>query len=228
MIRLPGVHLLHQDPRTLVAVKPAGLSSEQSAADGPSLLSLVRAALPSADPALPHRLDRVTRGVVVVALDRQAAAAHNEHVRAGHWAKFYLARVPAGRPLLGEHRAYLRREGRAARIVRSGGDPSRLEVLAEGDAPGRPCERHLLIRLHTGRYHQVRVMCAGLGFPLVGDPLYGGLPGPFHLEHALLWYRSIETDAPALAWWAEDPEREPLHPQVAAALRSRALQPPEA
>ena len=39
----------------------------------------------------------------------------------------------------------------------------------------------LELRPRTGRTHQVRVHCAHLGCPVLGDPAYGGGAGPLHL-----------------------------------------------
>ncbi|MBM4113604.1 MAG: hypothetical protein FJ253_09600, partial [Phycisphaerae bacterium] len=133
---LAGLPLLRRTEHEVVVLKPADVPSEMTAdPGGRSIVSRVRAAVPGADVQLPHRLDRPTRGLLVAALSRDAVARHNEHIRAGRWKKFYLARVPAGAPLVGVHSAFLRRDGRTATVVRSGGDPSRLEVLAEAEAP---------------------------------------------------------------------------------------------
>ena len=218
---LAGFPLLRRSEHEVVIVKPADLPSEMSAdRDDRSVVARLRKALPGCEVELPHRLDRPTRGLLVAALSRDAIARHNEHVRARRWRKFYLARVAAGASLVGEHRAYLRRRGRLSTVVRSGGDPSHLEVLAEAPAPQWPGQRHLLIRLDTGRYHQIRVMCAELGFPLTGDQAYGGRPGSFYLEHALLELIDLDRNEPARVFWADDPQREAISADLASALAS--------
>jgi 23S rRNA-/tRNA-specific pseudouridylate synthase len=182
------------------------------------------------DPKLPHRLDRVTRGVMLVALSPQAIAFHGAQIRARAWEKYYLARVhpPRDRPmetLLGRHKAYLKRVRHRAQIVRSGGKPSFLEILAAHPAPGRPAQAHLLVKLLTGRFHQVRAMLDHLGIPLVDDPVYGADAGrrrrgrrDFYLEHVLLKYTAYPGGTPRFAHLRDDPQREPLAPALRAEI----------
>lgn len=182
------LEVVAQGESEAVVFKPAGLSSERPAAERALLDSLIvraRAQFRWPEARLPHRLDRPTRGLVVISRDAAAAARHAAEIRDGAWTKWYIARIPshgaggaartAGQ-LVGPHKAYLRREGTRAEVVRSGGDPSRLTVLATATATDRPDESHALILLETGRFHQIRAMLANLGFPLVGDALYGGRP----------------------------------------------------
>lgn len=189
--RPAALEVIARSDREAVVFKPAGLSSERPNAGGAakgapqsdSLIERARAQLQWPDAQLPHRLDRPTRGLVVISRDRAAAAMHADEIRARAWSKWYVARIPSraadssGRDaveLLGPHSAYLRREGSRARAVRSGGDPSRLTILAVARAADQGNECHALIDLETGRFHQIRVMLANLGFALVGDDLYGG------------------------------------------------------
>jgi len=47
-----------------------------------------------------------------------------------------------------------------------------LSVLERAAVEGREAELDLLVRLHTGRPHQIRGQMAALGLPVVGDRLY--------------------------------------------------------
>ncbi len=227
--RIGAADVVLRTEREAVVLKPAGLSSEAPSRGGvgpETLLVQARALLGWPDAQLPHRLDRPTRGFVVVARDRSAVAALNESMRAGSWTKRYLARIaPAGSSgapeaaaLVGPHRAYLRREGAVARVVRSGGDPSSLAVDAVAEAPGRPGEWHALVTLGTGRFHQVRAMLANLSWPLVGDRDYGGRAGSMYLDHAWLRFPSPGDGAVRTVFLPSDPGREALAPEVAHAL----------
>jgi len=229
-----GLPVLHETPHELVVVKPAGMAVElTSDPHGASLLAhLRRACSPPLDPRLPHRLDRIARGLVLVALTPAAIAFHGEQIRARRWDKTYLARVhvPSERSLaslLGAHQAYLKRVRDHAQIVRSGGKPAFLEILAAHPAPQRPGQAHVLVKLLTGRYHQVRAMLAGLGAPLVDDPLYGIDPPrrwrerDFYLEHVVLRYTDLERHAPCVAFFRTDPDRESLAPAMREEIEAR-------
>jgi 23S rRNA-/tRNA-specific pseudouridylate synthase len=220
-----GMPVVFETDHELVVVKPAGLASELSDdRKGASLLERVRRRLDLPEARLPHRLDRLTLGLLLVAKDAKSIAWHGDRIRDGEWEKLYLARVAttAGEAdLLGEHRAYLKRRGGKAELVRSGGKPCRLGVLAVRPDASRPGQAHVLIRLLTGRYHQIRAMLAGLGRPLVGDALYGGAPGEPYLEHARLSFRPCEQDEFHTLLAEDVPGREQVHSDLLELLGSR-------
>lgn len=167
---------------------------------------------------LVHRLDAPACGVMVVARTKAAAAYYSAEIAARRWRKVYVAEVACdpGRAaaLIGSHRAHLAADRWQARVVRSGGKPSFLTVLHVSGVPSAADRSHVLVQLLTGRFHQIRVMLASLGAPLVGDPLYGGpaidgfyleqvlLGGqPFGAAHTTMWRAPAGVDRPA---WSSD------------------------
>jgi 23S rRNA pseudouridine1911/1915/1917 synthase len=184
------LHVVHDGPGEVVVLKPAGLATEVSRdGDADSVLRrLERHGV--ATPRLVHRLDAVACGLVLVARSPAAAAHHAGEIAARRWVKWYVARVAAppaaAAALIGPHRAYLKTAGRRARVVRAGGKASFLDVATATPVGVAARHSHLLIRLHTGRFHQIRAMLADAGAALVGDPLYGGPPGRLYLEQVVL------------------------------------------
>ena len=224
-----GLPILFETAHELVVIKPAGMATElTSDPKGVSLLSRVRAAVPrGVTPRLPHRLDRVTRGIVVLALSKDAIRFHNERLREGAWEKIYLARLGVSRSddpesLIGVHKVHLRTRGGRAHVVRSGGKRAITEVLAVAPAPDRDDEVHALLRLHTGRTHQIRATMAHLGAPLVDDWLYDSAPGRecgrLYLEHIALRLAPYGTTRPLGMHRREDPDREAHAPVLRTAL----------
>jgi 23S rRNA pseudouridine1911/1915/1917 synthase len=129
-------------------------------------------------PWLPHRLDRATSGLVLVALSRAVQARLSEAFARGDVRRRYDARVR------GDASAALPRDGRALDIrlpiARVSETPPRFAVDPAGlSAHTRvrlvePGEDTSAVELEpvTGRQHQLRVHMAELGHAIVGDPLY--------------------------------------------------------
>jgi 23S rRNA pseudouridine1911/1915/1917 synthase len=220
------LHVVHDGPGEVVVVKPAGLATEVSR--DPAADSLVRRLERQgvSTPRLVHRLDAPACGLVLVARTPAAAAHHSGEIAARRWAKWYVARValaPArAAALIGPHRAYLRTEGRQATVVRAGGKASFLDVTATAMAADESGHSHVLVRLHTGRFHQIRAMLAHAGAPLAGDASYGGPAGQFYLEQVVLG-----ATLPGGGWtvWQapEHVDRDRWSPAMAAAVDACAL-----
>ncbi len=186
-----SIHVLDVTPHEIVALKPAGLASELPR--DPAADSFVRRLEVQgfSDLRLVHRLDAPSCGLMLVARSAEAAAHYSQEIASRRWHKWYVAQValPASKAnqLVGAHKSYLKVDGAAARVVRAGGKPSFLDVTLAAPVPDVPDESHLLVQLHTGRLHQIRVMLAHRGAPLAGDIRYGGPSGrPIYLEHVIL------------------------------------------
>jgi len=194
----------------LVVDKPAGLPSEMTyRKDGKSAQEMVRIVAFEADglsdaakerlpdAVLPHRIDALTEGLLVLALSKEAAGWHGKDIAARRWRKLYVAALPRieePQRLLGEQKAYLVRKGRRAERVRAGGKPAFMDIMGIEPSGSDTDTMHALIDLRTGRYHQIRVMMEGLGVPLLGDRFYGGRDGAMLLRHVLIGFRPYERD----------------------------------
>jgi len=221
--------ILMETSHEMAVVKPAGMATELSRdPKSTSLLSRMKAAAPAgSQPKLPHRLDRVSRGIVIVALTKEAIVHHNQQIQERAWDKIYLARClsPADREpgaLIGQHKLHLRPQGGRARVVRSGGQQALTEILDVAAAPNIDGEIHVLIRLLTGRFHQIRATLAHLGAPLVDDWIYSTSPGRgkerFYLEHIALRFTPYESAATCIVHLVRDPDREPVDPKIRTSL----------
>jgi tRNA pseudouridine65 synthase len=172
---VPPLRIVHRDAQLVVLHKPAGMAVHRSAMTptGPFVLQTLRNQL--GQPVFPvHRLDRPTRGLMVVALDadtgRQLQAAFAE--RAVH--KTYQAIVrgwPADTLTLD------------APLPNHQGEPApactQVRTRARAVLPwpiGRwPTARYAWVEAcpETGRHHQIRRHLAHADFPLVGDRSHG-------------------------------------------------------
>ena len=127
-----------------------------------------------------HRLDRAVGGVMVYARTKAAAASLSEQMQSGAFEKEYLA-VVAGKPEQneGELRDFLFKDSLKNRAFvvktkRSGVKEARLSyrVLAGGVYDGREISL-VRVKLHTGRFHQIRCQFSSRKMPLLGDGKYG-------------------------------------------------------
>ena len=168
--------VLYRDGLILVIDKPAGIAVHVGPGGGPYLESgfgALRFGLPH-PPALAHRLDRDTSGCLVLGRHPKALRRLGALFAEGKVEKIYWAIVD-GRPPHEEGRIEtglkkLARDKGWRMVIDPAGQHAVTDYRVLGVGDGRAW---LELRPRTGRTHQIRVHCAALGCPVVGDPVYG-------------------------------------------------------
>ena len=168
----PQIDIIKLTDDFVAVNKPAGLPSQPTRdRKTASLEELLRLRFRSIY--LVHRIDTGATGIVIFARTREAAARLSELFAGRAIRKTYLARVepPLTEPVVIDTPI----DGKDAHT---------------GIEPGNP----IVIRITTGRTHQIRRHLASIGHPITGDRRYGGAPAPRLMLHAWkLEHESIGT-----------------------------------
>jgi 23S rRNA pseudouridine1911/1915/1917 synthase len=188
--------IIYEDDVLLVVNKPAGMVVHPALGHpGGTLVNAMLAHCPQiAEVGGPdragivHRLDKDTSGLILVAKDEATRAALQRQFKRRQVAKTYLAlvegqvypregiiEVPIGRDKRQRKKMAVTRSGRSAHTMYRA-----IEYF--------PRHTLLEVRPYTGRTHQIRVHLSWMGYPIVGDTVYGHRRQPLlknrHFLHA--------------------------------------------
>ena len=217
------LHILYQDSDFAVLNKQAGIVVHP--APGHSSGTLVNALLYHCPdlkgiggeirPGIVHRLDKDTSGTMVVAKNAKALEALAKQFKDRSVCKKYLALVygelakdtgcvdlPIGRhPVHRKQMSTVTRKGRPAETSWQVREKFKGMTLLE-------------LTLKTGRTHQIRVHCAAIGHPIVGDQVY----------RSRKWLKDIDRLFSGESSWLAD-ELKAVPRQMLHAWRLRLTQP---
>jgi len=155
-------------------------------------------------PGIVHRIDKDTSGVLVIAKNDHA---HNKlayQIKEHSITRIYNALVhgvvpePAGiiEAPIGRHPVHRKK---MAVVVKNGKHAvTHYQVLERFDR-----YTFLEIKLETGRTHQIRVHMSYLGYPVVGDPVYGPRKGNLRLNGQALHARILGFQHPQTGEYLE-------------------------
>lgn len=189
-------------------------------------------------PGIVHRLDKETSGIVLLAKNASAYAALQAQFKRRAVKKLYLAlcvgdvqpprgiiNKPIGRDPLHRQRMAVIAGGRESVTQYAVGEVYRVKetrflpetwLLSNGSVELKKGNVYSFVRARpaTGRTHQIRVHFASIGFPVVGDALYGATRhdalsralAPRHLLHASEVLFELPSSGKAIHLYAPLPE----------------------
>ncbi|CAM3751925.1 MULTISPECIES: RluA family pseudouridine synthase [Paenibacillus] len=179
----PSVPILFEDNHVLGVAKPVNVPSQEDATGDPDMLTILKQDIKerynkpgNVYLGLVHRLDRPVGGAMVFAKTSKAASRLSEAVRSRNFHKQYAAIVhgipskPSGRL-----HDYLLKDTKTntVRVVPKGTDGAKEALLDYTVLESKNGLSLVLIELHTGRPHQIRVQFSHAENPLYGDQKYG-------------------------------------------------------
>jgi len=188
----PGIEVLSENDDFLALSKPAGIHGHpQSFAETDTVLNFVRSIgkandFGGAEGGLLYRLDQETSGVLVLAKREATYNELRDNFHALAKEKIYLAAVRGKFEDLGVKTHFLKGSGEKGAVQKEdeSGIESKLSIIKSwyDENSGNSL---LQIVLETGVRHQIRAQLSFLGYPILGDSLYGGLEEDRLFLHAL-------------------------------------------
>ncbi|GAA0857337.1 MULTISPECIES: RluA family pseudouridine synthase [Clostridium] len=142
-------------------------------------------------PGIVHRIDKDTTGILVIAKNDEAHNKLSDQLKEHSMKREYYAlvegRIKANSGTIDKPLARSKKDRLKIAIVEGGKRAvTHYEVIEK-------FKNTTLVKcvLETGRTHQIRVHMSSIGYPLVGDPVYGFKKGKFKCEGQMLHAKTL-------------------------------------
>ena len=180
------LEILYEDEYMLACVKPPGVPSQADKSNDEDMVTIVKNYIfdnqsSNDEPyvAMLHRLDRPVGGVMIFAKDKDTAAKLSKQQTDGDMVKYYQAVLTGELPEeYGELSDYMVKDAKTntSKICSKDTDGAKkaeltYELLDEFETD-EGILSYVLIKLLTGRHHQIRVQMSHLGCGVWGDTKY--------------------------------------------------------
>lgn len=179
--------IIYEDSHVILVHKPGGISVQTRRMGEKDMVSILKnyRANKGEQPYIGviHRIDQPVEGLLLFAKTKEAAAKLSGQFQKRGINKIYRAIVinekgvafSIGKEVSLCH--YLLKDGRTnlSEPVKEGTPGAKKAILHYTVLKTNENLAEVLIRLETGRHHQIRVQMAAEGLPLAGDRKYGGL-----------------------------------------------------
>jgi len=200
------LNIVFENDELMVVNKPAGMVVHPAAghADG-TLVNAVLGHDPDIEgiggeerPGIVHRLDKQTSGLILIAKNERAHRWLQDQFRLRKVEKTYLALVEGKPPTpAGRVEAYIGRDPKHRKRMAIVSEKKGREAISEYQTL-ESYKSHTLLEFHplTGRTHQIRLHCAFLKCPIVGDEVYGRKSQSIELDRHFLHAHRLKIVLP--------------------------------
>jgi len=174
--RVEKIVKIFEDDKIIVADKPAFLDSDEVERSFGKEVFLL------------HRLDRDTSGILLIGKDRDFQKDVISEFKHRRVYKEYVAWVDGKiiEPITIEKRLKkIQKGGRTFTVLAKDGDDAITHIEPIAISGNRT---QIKVVIESGRTHQIRVHLKSIGYPIIGDKIYGG----YEFERLMLHSRKIE------------------------------------
>ena len=173
------LNIVYEDKNILIVEKPFGIPSQKDYTNDKDMSSIVSDYLKISSIQLIHRLDRPVGGLMVFGKNNETVSKLCNDIRNKKIEKFYLAVVSGNIDNKGILENYIFKNQRTnmSKIVNKNSPSCKFASLEFKKLQSVKTNDYgilnlILIKLDTGRHHQIRVQFSNIGNPIWGDKKY--------------------------------------------------------